>query len=411
MARKSSKSRNMELRNDIWYFRKLFRGRQYHERLSADKRKAIKMRDDYLYELRNYGELVSKTKNKEAPVVNDSPRFGEVAILWSKMREVDIRQKQLKKSSMRDYRSIMNHHILPHFGNMRIDKIAASDVDDFIAMLICSPKRINNILVPLRSLYKMAKKRKIVSENIMLDVDNLKTEQPDIFPLDPLEVKDFLDNVEHHYKPFFLVAFFTGMRFGEMAGLKWKNVDFENSQIHIKESRVYGEDSSPKTKGSKRLLDIDRLLPVIDALKAQYHLTGKEKYVFRDSKRRLMGTDHIRNHVWKPTLIKAQLDYRPMLQTRHTFATIAIDAGEDIGWVQQMLGHSSLQMIYTRYYGWMKRRTRNDGSAFAASFEAGESDKEDDGSNNEDFAQPKTKIIKLVPKTYQTKKGPTEETL
>jgi site-specific recombinase XerD len=41
-----------------------------------------------------------------------------------------------------------------------------------------------------------------------------------------------------------------------------------------------------------------------------------------------------------------------------------IDAGEDIGWVQKMLGHSSLQMIYTKYYSWIKRETRNDGAAF-----------------------------------------------
>ncbi|WP_153306437.1 tyrosine-type recombinase/integrase [Desulfogranum japonicum] len=85
----------------------------------------------------------------------------------------------------------------------------------------------------------------------------------------------------------------------------------------------------------------------------------------------LMETDHIRNHVWIPALKKAELNYRPMIQTRHTFATIAIDSGEDVGWVQQMMGHSSLQMIYTRYYGWIKKRTRNDGTAFTASFETG----------------------------------------
>jgi len=391
---------NLEQRGDVWYFRKTFNGKSYHIRLSSNKKEAIKIRDDFLYELRHDGKLVSDSSVAQNASVADSPLFGEVAQLWAKMREVNIRQKQLKKSSMRDYRSIMNHHLLPHFGNTVISEITAADVDDFVLMLTCSPKRINNILVPLRSLFKMAKKRKIVSENIMLDVDNLKTEQPDVFPLDQQEVNDFLNNVEPHYKYFFLVVFFTGMRFGEMAGLKWRNVDFESKQIHIRESLVYGVEGSPKTKGSKRIIDM--LPPVKEALKKQHQLMGKGSYVFRDTKGRLMGTDHIRNHVWKPTLIKAHLDYRPMLQTRHTFATIAIDSGEDIGWVQQMLGHSSLQMIYTRYYGWIKKRTRNDGSAFTASFETGES-------NKEKLANPKAKIIKLVPKTYQTKKGLTAE--
>ena len=61
------------------------------------------------------------------------------------------------------------------------------------------------------------------------------------------------------------------------------------------------------------------------------------------------------------------------------------------------MGRSSLQMIYTRDYGWMKKRTRNDGSAFAASFVSGESDVKK-------TAKAKAKIIKLVPNTYQTKK-------
>ncbi len=386
---------HMEKRGSVWYFRATWKGKHYHERLSKDINTAIELRDDYLYELRKHNVIISNRPGIKAFGSGENQLFGEVAQLWSQKREIDIRQKQLKKSSMRDYRSIMNHHILPYFGNQVIVDITAADVDDFIGTLTCSPKRINNILVPVRSLFKMAKKRKLVTENVMLDVENLKTEQPDIFPLNQEEVSNFLDNVGVNYKSFFLVAFYTGMRFGEMAALKWENVDSGNKQIHIKESRVYGVEGPPKTKGSKRIVDM--LPPVIKALEKQRQLTGKGIYVFRDIKGRLMETDHIRNHVWKPTLIKAQLDYRPMIQTRHTFATIAIDSGEDVGWVQQMMGHSSLQMIYTRYYGWIKKRTRNDGSAFTASFES-------DKFNEEDMPKSKVKIIKLVPKMYQTQK-------
>ncbi|MBW2107722.1 MAG: tyrosine-type recombinase/integrase, partial [Deltaproteobacteria bacterium] len=61
---------------------------------------------------------------------------------------------------------------------------------------------------------------------------------------------------------------------------------------------------------------------------------------------------------------KAGLEYRPPIQTRHTFATMMLSKGEDIGWVQMMLGHSSLQMIFTRYFSWIPKKTRKDGSAF-----------------------------------------------
>ena len=52
------------------------------------------------------------------------------------------------------------------------------------------------------------------------------------------------------------------------------------------------------------------------------------------------------------------------MKTRHTFATIMLSEGENIGWVQNMLGHSSLQMIFTRYYAWIPRKTRTTGQPF-----------------------------------------------
>jgi integrase len=79
-----------------------------------------------------------------------------------------------------------------------------------------------------------------------------------------------------------------------------------------------------------------------------------------------MNPDHYRNVVWTKALEKAGLAYRPPIQTRHTFATMMLSAGEDIGWVQNMMGHSSLQMIWTRYYAWIPKKTRNDGAAFMA---------------------------------------------
>ena len=144
------------------------------------------------------------------------------------------------------------------------------------------------------------------------------------------------------------------------------------------------------------------LPPALKALQEQRLNTGRDIYVFRDTKGRLMVPDHIRNHVWKPAIAKAELEYRPMIQTRHTFATIAIDSGEDLGWVQQMMGHSSLQMIYTRYYGWVKKSTRNDGSAFTTSFEI---DAPDDGEE----VKHATKVIKLVQRRTRKRKRVTAD--
>jgi integrase len=58
------------------------------------------------------------------------------------------------------------------------------------------------------------------------------------------------------------------------------------------------------------------------------------------------------------------------MQTRHTFATLMLSEGESIGWVQNMLGHGSLQMIFTKYYAWIPKKTRNDGSAFMRAYDS-----------------------------------------
>jgi site-specific recombinase XerD len=114
--------------------------------------------------------------------------LGEVARRWIKLEEM-----KLAPSTLVDCRSIMNYHVLPHFGNWFIDQIKPVDVEEFMATRECGAKRINNILAPLRSLFKMAKKNDFVERNIMLDVENLPVDRPLIRPLSMAEVVCFLN--------------------------------------------------------------------------------------------------------------------------------------------------------------------------------------------------------------------------
>jgi len=60
-------------------------------------------------------------------------------------------------------------------------------------------------------------------------------------------------------------------------------------------------------------------------------------------------------YVWKPALKKVGLEPRSLSQTRQAFATLMLDAGEHPGWVQKMIGHETLQMIYEKYYSYIKK--------------------------------------------------------
>lgn len=358
------KNRNLVKRGDVWYFR-MRKGKQViRKTLSTSITEARRLRDDLLKDMPLSGEI------RRPPVVEDDPLFGELAEQWYR-----IRSRQIKSSTMRDYRSCMNLYILPRFGDCPIKGISYLDVEEFKTELNRSAKRINNILVPMRSVFTMAFKEGIIRDNVMARIDNLRIEEPTINPLSMDEVIKVLECVHPHYRNCLTILFFTGLRFGEMAALKWKNVHLDRKTARICETLVYGEEGRTKTKKSNR--DVDLLPPVIEALVDQRDRTGRKSgYVFLDIHGKPLTTDHLREVIWKPALEKAGIEYRPMMQTRHTFATISLSEGENIGWVQHMLGHSSLQMIFTKYYAWMPKETRNDGSAMMRAYESVQGEKE-----------------------------------
>ncbi len=341
-------------RGDTWYLQAVVSGIRVRRALAKNLKEARSLRDQIIKELR-WGHLDSPKMEKLL--------FGELATRWFKLEEM-----RLRPSTLRDYRSIMNCHVLPHFGNWFIEKIRPVDVEEFMATRGCGAKRVNNILVPMRSVFRMARKNGFVQRNIMLDVGNLPVDKPHINPLSMREVAAFLSAVNPHYRNYFTTAFFTGLRQGEQVALKWKAIDWERKKISIIESRVRGIEGRPKTKGSRRDVDI---LPVVDdALKEQRRETGlKSPYVFLNTDENPIDGETLRKWTWTPALEKAGLENRSMYHTRHTFATLMLSAGENVGWVQQMMGHTSLRMIQERYYRYIPNLTHLDGSAFSAKFQ------------------------------------------
>jgi len=145
--------------------------------------------------------------------------------------------------------------------------------------------------------------------------------------------------------------------------LKWAAVDFERRLIKVVETRVYGEEGRPKTNSSYR--DIGMLPMVSDALKEQARRTRlRSKYVFLNEEGTPIEIETLRKNAWSKGLKKAGLEYRPVIQTRHTFATMMISSGENLGWIQKMMGHSSLKMITDKYFSYIPNMTHNDGSKF-----------------------------------------------
>ena len=170
------------------------------------------------------------------------------------------------------------------------------------------------------------------------------------------------------------MAFWTGSRPGELAALKWGDWDENRSSFRIRAGRYRRVEGTPKTASSVR--DVDMLPPVIKAFQSQKSQQAKFRlrkgkgsleagsdYVFTGEGGGLLNMNYLGEKAWNPTLTAAGLRRRTMYQTRHSFASNALAAGESPTWVAAMLGHKTPEMVFKVYARFIPNRTRRDGSA------------------------------------------------
>jgi integrase len=94
----------------------------------------------------------------------------------------------------------------------------------------------------------------------------------------------------------------------------------------------------------------------------------RSKDVFLNEEGTPIEIETLRKNAWSKGLKAAGLEYRPVIQTRHTFATMMISSRENLGWVQKMMGHTTLKMITDKYFSYIPNITHKDGTKFVEEF-------------------------------------------
>jgi integrase len=291
--------------------------------------------------------------------------FGEV---W-----LDDNRISWRRSHRTSVEGILAQHIMPVFGNMPLETIKREHIISFRAQLgdlkdksggnLLSGARINKIMSTVRQVMNEAALRYDFPTPYQ-HIKQLKSNPKDIHPFSLTEVSKIISKVRADYKNYYTVRFFTGMRTGEIDGLKWKYVDFEKRLIFIRETIVNGlQENDTKTQSSHREIQMSE--KVFQALQSQ-HLATKDisEYVFCTINGKPIAHGNVTRRVWKPLLASLEIDYRRPYNTRHTAATLWLVAGEAPEWIAKQLGHANTMMLFTVYSRYVPNLTRQDGSAF-----------------------------------------------
>lgn len=294
------------------------------------------------------------------------PTFEAFATTWVKENEIGWR-----RSHRRTLDDILRGRLLPAFGEKAVDEITKADILAFRSTLAKVPgrkaetlsgKRINAIMAPLRQILNEAADRfEFITP--YRNIKPLKVQKSDVEPFTLAEVQAILCAVRPDFRNYYTVRFLTGMRTGEIDGLKWQFVDFERRQILVRETIVGGEEDTTKTEGSQREIQMSQR--VFEALQSQAAATrDKSRFVFCTGSGQPFDHNNVTKRVWYPLLRHLGLKQRRPYQTRHTAATLWLAAGENPLWIAGQLGHASTEMLFKVYGRFVPNLTRRDGSAF-----------------------------------------------
>ncbi|MBC2713530.1 MAG: site-specific integrase [Desulfosarcina sp.] len=284
------------------------------------------------------------------------PLFKDVATDWLEQKKLNVRA-----STWEMYRG----HVEKHFedvNDIRVNRLATSKVEKFIVAKQTAGMNITTlrkIIVTFNQIMQYTVRNKYLDHNPVRDAqrpkDRGKIKESHIKVLDPEQINSFFGAVENpKYKTLFMLAILSGARQGELLGLKWTDTDWINNQIHIQRSFNTHTWYKPKTKASYRRIDLGSTM--MKQLKA-WRLTCPPNdldLIFPSEKGSPLEANNVVTRYFRKAMKKAGLPRLRFHDLRHTYASLLIEQGENIKYIQSQLGHSSPTVTLNVYAHLMK---------------------------------------------------------
>lgn len=267
--------------------------------------------------------------------VQQKPTFKRFAWQWHEQYVVPNN----KHSEQRAKKYILQSSLVPFFGKLPIDEITIHHVELYKAHELksgVSRKTINNRLAVfskcLATAYEWLKLSGSPPKIVWLKCPPSRT---DFLSAD--ECKLLLSHAEGFIHEMILTALRTGMRQGELAGLQWSSIDWENRDIAVRQSRNARTGTLESPKSNR-----ERHIPMDSDLYEMFFKRRKNTgYVFLDNRGKPLCSEHLRREL-REVRYKAGLRPLGWHTLRHTFATHLAMKGAPLHIVQALLGHSTI---------------------------------------------------------------------
>ena len=318
------------------------------------------------------GKTQAEVKEKLKKAMEDTKKVdftktGKYTVgIWMDEWFENVAKIKVRASSHQTYKGYIDNHIKPNIGNIPIEKLTTMDLQKFYRKLLTkgrierieakdqpkglSAKTVRNINQVISSAMDLAVAQKIIPTNPTNACELPKVEHQEMQTIPAEQLQAFLQEAKATgvYEMYY-IELATGLRRGELLGLKWQDIDWKNGVIKVRRqvARVDGQikEAPLKTKNSYRTVTISQ--QAIEVLKEQKKKTN-DTYVFPSPNGGPISPDSV-NNMLKRVLERAGIPKVRFHDLRHTFATIALQNGVDIKTVSGMLGHFSAGFTLDTY--------------------------------------------------------------
>lgn len=298
--------------------------------------------------------------------ITELPLFKDYADRWLNEYILALR----RTSTYERYASILKKYVYPILGERHLDTINRGNIRNLLLDLHkkgLSKSTLNLVRDAINGPMSYAVDEELITVNPVsgvikrLNLDRDK--RPPVQPLTREEVELFLEQCESDLYPFFLCAFRTGMRLGELLALEWGDIDFNSRFIEVKRSYKRGRMSPTKTGKSRRVDMSDQLAEALRMLHKRRFLEALregigepvETIFHRNGKP--MEQNFIRRQ-FKRILRKAGLRDIRFHDIRHTYASLLLSDGQSPVYVKEQMGHHSINVTVDLYGHWIPSGNR-----------------------------------------------------